>query len=163
MKRANTQYWACQMAGWGVYSGIGLTTAVLDNGWRPSIVIGYVLFFLYSMGLTHLLRGEIRRRHWIGLPLARALPRLAAASVAIGAVQTALVVGVYTAIEGRLGVWSEPSWIAFMFMGLSVIVTFWTILYLTITTLRHSREARRKEIEMKLALSNAELARWKPR
>ncbi len=157
MKRTKAQYWACQVAGWSAYSAIGLSTAVLDNGWRPSIIIGYLLFFLYSIGLTHLLRAQIHRRHWTSLPLLRALARLAAASVAIGAVQSALVVGVYTTIEGRLGVWSHPSSIAFMFMGVSIIDTIWTILYLTITTLRHSREAQRNEMQMKLALSDAEL------
>jgi two-component system sensor histidine kinase AlgZ len=157
MKSINAQYWGCQIAGWSAYSAIGLTTGVLDNGWRPSIVIGYLLFFFYSIGLTHLLRAEIHQRHWTSLPAPRALVRLAAASIAIGAVQSALVVGIYTAIEGRLGVWSQPSSIAFLFMGVSIVTTIWTILYLTITTFRHSREVRRSEMQMKLALSNAQL------
>ncbi|MFZ0594629.1 MAG: hypothetical protein WAM39_29500, partial [Bryobacteraceae bacterium] len=62
MKRTKAQYWACQVAGWSAYSAIGLSTAVLDNGWRPSIIIGYLLFFVYSIGLTHLLRAQIHRR-----------------------------------------------------------------------------------------------------
>lgn len=157
MKKANTAYWACQIAGWGAYSAIGVLVGILDNGWRASVIVGYILFFFYSIGLTHLLRGEIRRRHWTDLPLHRSLPRLAAASVAIGAVQTILVVGVYTAIEGRLGVWNPPSNIAFLFLGVSVFTTIWTILYLTLTTLRHSREVQRQEMQMKLALSEAQL------
>jgi LytS/YehU family sensor histidine kinase len=83
--------------------------------------------------------------------------RLASASIAIGVVQSALVVGIYTAIEGRLGVWSQSSSIAFLFMGVSIVTGIWTILYLTITTIRQSREVRRNEMQMKLALSNAEL------
>jgi len=157
MKRTDAQYWVCQIGGWGAYSTVGLWAAVLDHGWRPSIVIGYLLFFLYSIGLTHLLRGVVRRRHWTSLPLHRALVRLAAASMAIGAVQSALVVGVYTAIEGRLGVWSDRSSIAYLFIGVSVMATIWTILYLAITTMRHSREVRRNETLMKHALTNAEL------
>ena len=157
MRRTDAQYWACQIGGWGAYSAIGLWIGVLDTGWRPSVVIGYVLFFLYSIGLTHVLRGVIRRRRWTSLPLHRALARLAAASVVIGVVQSTLVVGVYTAIEGRLGVWSERSSIAYLFIGVSVFTTIWTILYLTITTMRHSREVRRNEIQMKRALTNAEL------
>jgi hypothetical protein len=158
MKRIDTQYWACQIAGWGAYSfAVGLWTGVLENGWRPSIIIGYLLFFLYSIGLTHLLRAEIHRRHWTSLPIPRALVRLATASILIAAVQSALVVGVYTALEGGLGIWRQLSSIAFMFIGLSVMTTIWTILYLTITTLRQSRQARRNEMQMKLALSNAEL------
>ena len=157
MKRTNAQYWACQVAGWGAYSAVGLSTAVTDNGWRPSVVVGYLLFFLYSIGFTHLLRSEIHRRRWIGLPLLPLLTRLAASGIAIAALQSALIVGVYTAIEGQLGVWSQPSSTAFMFLGLSTINSIWATLYLTITTLRHSREMRRNEMQMKLALSNAEL------
>jgi len=157
MKRAGAQYWALQIAGWTAYGGVGLSTAVMENGWRPSIVIGYILFPLYSMGLTHLLRAQIHRRQWNGLPLHRALARLAVASIAIGAAQTVLVVGIYTAIEGQLGVWSQPSSIGFLFLGVSMITTIWTILYLAITTFRNSREMQSNEIKMKLALSNAEL------
>lgn len=158
MKRTNAQYWTCQIAGWGAYSfAAGLPTGVLDHGWRPSVVIGYILFFLYSIGLTHLLRREAKRRHWTALPLPQALARLVAASIAIAAVQSALVVGIYAAIEGQLGVWSRPSSIVFMFIGLSVIGTIWTILYLTITSQRHSYEVRRNEKRMKAALGEAEL------
>jgi LytS/YehU family sensor histidine kinase len=38
-----------------------------------------------------------------------------------------------------------------------VIDTIWAILYLAITTFRRSREVQRSEMQMKLALSNAEL------
>jgi sensor histidine kinase YesM len=157
MRKASLFYWLCQVCGWGAYSAIGLWTAVLDHGWKPSVVYGYILFFLYSIGFTHILRGIIHRGNWISLPLPRVIVRLALASVLIGTIQTTLVVSVYTAIEGSRGVWSDKSSIAFLFMGVSIFTTIWTILYLTITTMRHSREARRNQMQMKLALSNAEL------
>ncbi|MGH9396535.1 MAG: sensor histidine kinase [Terriglobia bacterium] len=157
MKTRNAQYWVCQISGWAAFSAIGLTTGAMENGWRPSVVIGYLLFFLYSIGLTHLLRREIRRRAWTALPLARAAVRLAAACIAIAAVQSGLVVGVYTAIEGRLGVWSQPSSVVYMFLWLSVVMAIWSVLYFAITSLRHSREVQQKETQMKLSLSEAEL------
>lgn len=158
MKTTNPSYWACQILGWGAYSyGAGLSTGVMENGWRPSIVIGYLLFFLYSIGLTHLLRAQIHRRKWASLSLPQALARLAPASILIAAVQSALVVGIYTSIEGNLGVWSPASSIAYMFIGLSVIDSIWVILYLAVTTFRGSREVQRSEMQMRLALSNAEL------
>jgi len=158
MKAKNAQYWACQIVGWGAYSfGAGLSTGVIANGWRRSVVIGYLLFFLYSIGLTHLLRSQIHRRKWTSLSLPKALLRLVPAGMLIATVQSALVVIVYTAIEGHLGEWSQASSIAYMFIGLSVVDTIWAILYLAITTFRHSREVQRREMQMKLALSNAEL------
>jgi len=155
--RTNNQYWFCQIAGWGAYSALGMWTGFLDHGPRLSVIVGYILFFLYSIGLTHLLRRQILRRHWTSLPLPAALLRLAASSLAIGAIQASLVVGVYAAIEGRLGVWSDASSVAFLFMGVSVVTTIWSVLYLSITSLLHSREARRREERMKLALGDAEL------
>jgi len=157
MKRRNREYWACQIAGWGGFSAVGLITGVMENGWRPSVVIGYIFFFLYSIGFTHLLRAEIHRRAWMSLPPLRALARLSVAGILIAAVQSGLVVGIYTAIEGKLGDWSEPSSIVYMFLWLAVIGNIWGILYFAITALRHSREVRRNETQMKLALSEAEL------
>lgn len=134
-----------------------MSTGVLERGWRPSIAFGYSLFFLYSIGLTHLLRSAVHRYRWNNLPLTRALARLVPAGITIAGVQGLLVVLIYWAIEGDLGPWKEPSSIAYMFIGLSVVDTIWSVLYLAITTFRHSRELRRNEIQMKLALSNAEL------
>lgn len=136
---------------------MGLSIAVLESGWRPSAIAGYLLFFGYSIGLTHLLRRIIHRRGWTGLPLSSALMRLTIGSILLGALESALVVGVYTLIEGNLGIWRERPSIAFMFIGLSVVNTIWTVLYLSITTMRHSREQRRAEVETKLALSKAQL------
>ena len=158
MKRVgSTQYWTCQLCGWAAYSAVGLTTALLEHGPRPSAVIGYLLFFAYSIGLSHLLRTEIRRRGWLALPLTRTLPRFAGAVLAMGAVQTALVLAVYMAIERGRGVWQQPSDVAFLFLGVCSVDAIWVVLYIALTTLRHSREARRNEERMKLALSEAEL------
>lgn len=157
MRRRNAEYWACQIGGWGAFSAVGLTTGVMENGWRASVVIGYLLFFFYSIALTHALRREIRRRAWTSLPLLKALARLSAAGVLIAAVQTGLVVGVYTAIEGRLGVWSQLSSIVYMLLWLAAVGNIWAILYFAITALRHSWEVRQRETQMKVALSEAEL------
>jgi len=77
MRRANKFYWLYQICGWGAYSVIGLWTAVLEHGWRPSATYGYILFFLYNIALTHLLRGVIHRRAWTRLSLPGILVRLA--------------------------------------------------------------------------------------
>jgi two-component sensor histidine kinase len=156
-RKTNWLYWICQACGWGAYSLVGLSTAVLDHGWRPSATYGYLLFFFYNIGLTHLLRDVIRRRNWRSLPLGWLLVRLALACLLIGSIQTALVVGIYRVIEGSIGVWGEKGAVAWLFMGVTIATTVWVILYLTITTLRHSRDTRRNEMRMKLALSDAEL------
>jgi LytS/YehU family sensor histidine kinase len=157
MKIGNRTYWACQICGWATYSALGIWTATLENGWRPTIILGYLLFFLYSVGLTHLLRREAQRKQWTTLAIPAALLRFIPTAIATGAIQSALVVGVYRVLEGRLGIWSTPSAIVYMFLGLSSIDVIWSILYLTITAQRRAREAARTELRMKLALSEAEL------
>jgi LytS/YehU family sensor histidine kinase len=157
MKTGNKLYWFCQIVGWGTYSTVGLSTAVIDHGWRPSAVYGYILFFLYNIGLTHLLRYTFHRRNWAALPLPGILVRLAIASLVIGAIQASLVVGIYTAIEGSMGVWKENGSIVFLYMGVSIATAIWSTLYLTVTTMRNSREMRRREAQMKRALGDAEL------
>jgi len=157
MKSSNATYWACQIGGWGAYSALGTTAAVMENGWRPSIIVGYCLFFLYSMSFSHLLRRLALRRGWLSLTPARALARLSAGAILIATIQTGLVVGVYSAIEGSLGDWRQPSSIVYMFLSLSVVGNIWVILYFSITSLHHTRELRRNETQMKLALSEAEL------
>jgi two-component system, LytTR family, sensor histidine kinase AlgZ len=157
MDTRNVAYWICQIAGWGIYSAIGLTTGVMDHGLRPSVTIGYLLFFLYSIGLTHGLRSHIRRHHWSSLPPYQALLRLVPASAAMAAIQSGLVVGIYTLLEGGMGIWREYSAIFYMFLGITVFDTIWCVLYLAIVTFRQSHEMRENELRMQLALSNAEL------
>src|SRR5581483_7260695 len=152
MARMNRAYWLCQIGGWGAYSLVGASSGVLEHGWRASVVIGYLLFFLYSIGLTHLLRRQIHRRQWTALPLQRLLPRLAASSLIIGAIQTTLVVAIYSAIEGNPGPWRQPSADGFMFIGVTFVTAIWCALYLAITGMRAAREVRRNEMRMKLAL-----------
>jgi hypothetical protein len=156
MKRTGKFYWLCQICGWGAYTVVGISSSVLEHGWTRD-VWGYTFFFLYNIGLTHLLRGIIKHRHWASLPLPQVLLRLGVASVAIGVIQAALVVGIYTALEGSLGVWRDWHAVAFLWTGVTIATTVWNILYLAIVSLRHSREARRQQNQMQIALGNAEL------
>ena len=157
MKTGNAPYWACQIGGWIAFSALGLTTGAMESDWRPSLVVGYLLFFLYSVGFTHLLRLLSLRRGWTNLAPPRSFARLSAGAILIAMIQTGLVVGIYSAIEGSLGIWREPSSIVYMLLWLSVVDNIWVILYFSITSLRHTREVRRNETQMKLALSEAEL------
>jgi two-component system sensor histidine kinase AlgZ len=156
MNMRNAAYWTCQVLGWGTWTALGIAMAIRQVGWRPSIVIGYVLFFLYSILLTHFLRREIRRRHWLALPAGRMVPRLLAASLLTAAVQTALVIGVQVGIEGKR-TFNSLSAVTGLAFGLMWAAILWTILYVAITAMRRDREARRNTLQLQLALREAEL------
>ncbi len=148
MKTRNTAYWACQILGWGSYTAIGVAVAVREVGPTLSVLVGFALFFLYSIGLTHLLRREIKRRGWLSMPFRKSIPRLLGASVLTGLIMAALVVAISAALERRLS-WDAQGTVALT----SSVVTFtvgWTILYVAITSTRTAMQGR-------LALREAEL------
>lgn len=150
MNTTKLVYWICQVLGWGSYSGIGLWFATRQAGWRPSIVIGYALFFCYSIALTHLLSRRIQSHRWLSLPLGRAFPRLAGGSVAVGSVQTLLVIGVSAALEGRLGAFGQAGTVLAAWLGITVATSIWTVLYV-------AYQARLHALRFQLALREAEL------
>src|SRR6185312_3782318 len=90
--KTNWLYWGCQIAGWGVYSVVGLTIATLTTGWHAGTAIGFALFFVYSIACTHWMRGFIRRRGWLALPPIRGFPRIFSTAIAVGFLLAALVV-----------------------------------------------------------------------
>src|SRR5689334_6371779 len=89
-----SKYWLCQVAGWGIYSATGLflTTYYGDAG--VAAAAGYGLYLLYSIGLTELFRIQIRQRRWLDLDFWPKMLRLGLCVVAIGAIQTGLVLGI---------------------------------------------------------------------
>src|ERR1019366_9681597 len=89
--KTKSAYWACQTIGWGSYVAVGLWAATRAVGWRPSVIVGYVLFYGYSIALTDLLRREIRRRQWLDASSGRVLWRMGLAVIAIGILQTFLI------------------------------------------------------------------------
>ena len=157
MNTRNATYWICQILGWGIWSAIGISIAVSQVGWRASIVIGYLLFFLYSIALTHWLRREIRRRQWLSLPAKRMVPRLLGASLLTGAVQSALVIGIAAALE-RTPRLAQPGALLGIVSSLIWSNVLWTMLYVAITAMRRDREGRRNTLQLQLALREAELS-----
>src|SRR6516162_9370292 len=93
-------YWVCQVAGWGSYSAIVFAVMTRFMGWHTFIFIGFVLFFFYSIGFTHLLRLRIRKRLWLAMPASRGLPRIFGSALLIGIVEACLVILIARILEG---------------------------------------------------------------
>src|ERR1039457_2939587 len=100
--KTKSAYWACQLIGWGSYVALGLFFAAQAVGWRASVVVGYVLFFGYSIALTDLLRREIRRRQWLDASPGSVIWRMGLSVIAIGMVQTFLIFSVTRLLTGTL-------------------------------------------------------------
>ena len=148
-------YWACQAVGWGGYSVAGLLGVGQQAGWHLSLIVGYLLFAVYSIALTDLLRREIRRRGWLDASTGRMYGRLTLGAVTVGSIQSFLVVAINVALEGTSNSFIlHPGAALWLWTGVVGATSIWTILYVSLTAQRRSRE---KEVHLQLAVSEAEL------
>jgi uncharacterized membrane-anchored protein YhcB (DUF1043 family) len=147
-------YWTYQAFYWGIFAAIGLAINVVNGGNIRNLVISHILFFFYSIGLTHVFHGRIQRWRSRQLRASRMRPRLFAGTLVIGLIQTALVVSIDTALNGEpLNYWPRVAVIS-LGWGMYIGTLVWTLAYVRITE-RHAQEQR--EANMQLALREAEL------
>ena len=152
--KTKSAYWACQLTGWGAYAVLGLFFSAQTVGWRPSVVVGFVLFFGYSIALTDLLRREIRRRQWLDASPRHGLWRMALAVIAIGMVQTFLIFSVTLLLTGSLTQMGGTSSLFGTLVGVTGVDCAWAVFYVAATGPRRYRE---REVRLQLALREAEL------
>jgi two-component sensor histidine kinase len=154
-RKANWIYWACQIAGWGTYSVVvfGITTAFI--GWRTDIFAGFVLFFLYSIGLTHLLRQTIQKRQWLSARAFPALLYIFGAAVGTGAIQTGLVILIARVMVGE-NAFDRTAAVS-MASSITFITCAWAAVYVVVHWYRRVREAQLREVQAQLSLQKAEL------
>ena len=150
-----TRYWACQILGWGAYTAIGIFSTAQQVGWRFPTVAGYLLFCVYSIVLTDLLRREIRRRDWLATWKFQTLLRLFLAALAIAAIQTFLVEAIDVTFLGRRSeFYLHPPYTFGMLVGVLAADSAWLLFYIAITSKRRYQE---KEVRLQLAVREAEL------
>ena len=142
-------YWLCQVLGWGSYALIG-ALFVTQHAPAARVAIGYGLYFLYSIALTHWLRGYVRRHGWLEKPdRLHHLPAYLAAW-AVGFVQAGLVIAVDSLLSrGHSELW-QPDVVGGAVFGISMVPLGWMAVYDAVTSGRRAKERE-------LALRDAEL------
>lgn len=148
--KTNRAYWTCQILGWGSYSVFGMWMAARQAGWIPEVTIGYPLYFLYSVALTHWLRLQVKRRGWLETPVRPRYLQLFLSAWITGLVQASLVIAISRLVAGSRSSFHDPSVAAFAALGISNLTLGWMVLYLAVTSGRRYREKQ-------LALREAEL------
>jgi hypothetical protein len=166
---APLDYWLCQLAGWGLYAAAEVTAATqvlrLPLG-RSALEI----FLLAAAGLavTHLLRAFLRRHGRARLPLRALVPRVLAVALLFSLPLAAVTHYMSIAklwgpdqvdieslhITSGLVDWARGLVLVLNWTALFVV---WTVLYLTITALRHQRSAALRQSELTRALQASEL------
>jgi signal transduction histidine kinase len=148
-------YWTLQVSGWGAYTAVGILGVAQRIGWHAAVVAGYVLFGMYSIALTELFRREILRRRWLDDGTARMVAILALGAGVVGSIQTFLVVAVDAALQATNDSFlRHPANALALWVGVIGVTFVWTILYVSLTAHRRSRE---KEVHLQLAVREAEL------
>lgn len=163
---AGRLYWACQIGGWGIYTGSKIWAALfyLHLPWLPTITAALILHGA-AFGLTHALRGYVRRREWYTLPRGRLALRIVLAGLVLGVpfgIATNLTPLAALQDPGLVDAGSGPSagpglvlllntinW-AFVFMT-------WLALYFGALAVRQFRSAELRQSELARALQLAEL------
>jgi LytS/YehU family sensor histidine kinase len=135
--------------------------AVQQVGWLPSSLVGFPLFFCYSIALTDLLRREIRRRPSLSSPRGWSWVVLFLLPPIMAGVQTFLVAAFSLVLRqldsptARLGlITSHPAEILNTWTSITAADMMWLLLYLALTTTRRFQE---KELRLQLSLREAEL------
>jgi hypothetical protein len=156
-------YWICQFAGWGAYAASKIWAAIfyLHLPWLLAITEAVALHGA-ALGLTHVLRGFVRRRHWSSLPRARLAVCIVAAGLVLGvpfgiatqftslsALQDPGLVGEAAAGPAVILLLHTINW-AFVFMA-------WLVLYFGALALRQYRSVELRQSELARALQLAEL------
>lgn len=147
-------YWTYQVLGWPLYAAISFVLNVVGGAPVSTMIATHVVFFAFSIALTHGLRSLIRRHRFGPWSKARKRILLFLVVAAIGALQTACIVATDLIVEGEnAGPWSPVAFLA-LWWGMTLATNIWTGLYLKITAQRRQNEM---DAQMRLALRDAQL------
>jgi len=151
-------YWGCQVLGWAAYSAIGIvfnlrSTGVLNRG----MLIGYGLFFLYSIALTHQLRRLIERRGWLALPPSKALLRVGLGAFATASLQTFLVLLVEAVSSDVTAMLRYPMIVLMLWLNICFGTFIWTGIYVGVASMLRTRWAAKRAKAMESSLQEARL------
>lgn len=157
-------YWICQLAGWGIFTVLKvLAIGVADLPW-VSASVTIVLLNGAGLGLSHALRGYIKRHHWSEAGTRKLLWRGLVASAILGvplAVATSLSpVDMLQAPD--LPKLFRPPLVPVMtfllnWVNCAFVFAVWLVIYFTTIAIRRHQAAAFRQSEMARALQHAEL------
>ena len=161
-------YWVCQFAGWLALLFFQLLTlSVLRELSGQSITQLYVAVVLLGVSgflLSHLFYLEIRRRHWLQIPLRTVWPRMFAGIILLATVQCGMDIVVsallvhgtplhQSLVQQNLGPAARlVSWLADLFL-----FALWLTIYLAVHEFRSRRIAEVNALRLELVAQEAQL------
>ncbi len=137
-------YWISQFTGWFFFIGINLfiVSSFEELTWQRLLV--WIFLGILGIVSTHLLRGIIRKKNWLNLPLKNTIPRILASSIIAGIIIYALVF----AASYVAGTFKQDEYnIARVIAGTtntSILILLWSLIYFVI---HYMENYKKKEIE----------------
>ena len=150
-------YWAIQWTGW-ISVSVVLIALQIALGVRYEQLrqfVGWPIFALAGIGLSHAARAYFRQRNWLQLPLRRLGAHVLAATLVAGALLAAAIVagimlstGKPVALAGVVGSW----------MNATILMLGWIIIYLGAGHYRSAEQSRLEAVQTRLEAKQAQLA-----
>lgn len=137
-------YWLLQALGWTCWGLIGIALVSLFGRFSWLLVGIEGIVAVVTMLGSHGLRGIIRRRGWVGMPLLRLLPRLLAA---IAGVAAGSIVGIGLLVTGILWLRHQLGghfpWVDYVgyYINTCLALTLWSVTYLGVHYFERYRSA----------------------
>jgi sensor histidine kinase YesM len=137
-------YWISQITGWFVFIGVNLfiVSSFEELTWQRLLV--WIFLGILGIVSTHILRGIIRKKNWLNLPLKNTIPRILASSIIAGIIIYSLV---FTA-SYVAGTFKQDEYnVARVIAGItntSILILLWSLIYFVI---HYMENYKKKEIE----------------
>jgi two-component system, LytTR family, sensor kinase len=145
MKLSRKQlYWISQVTGWYFFIGINLfiIASFEELPWQRVLV--WIFLGFLGIVFTHVIRGVIRKKNWLNLPLKNTIPRVLTTSIITGIIIYALVF----AASYLAGTFKQEEYnFARLVAGIintSILILLWCLIYYVV---HYMENYKKKEIE----------------
>jgi len=137
-------YWISQITGWYLFIGINLfiISSFEEVTWQRVLV--WIFLGFLGIVFTHVIRGVVRKKNWLNLPLKNTIPRILTTSIITGIIIYALVF----AASYLAGTFKQEEYnFARLVAGIintSILILLWCLIYYVV---HYMENYKKKEIE----------------
>jgi len=157
--RPSRAYWICQLTGWSLYGAFN--TVIFAAALRHHLALTAINVLsncAFGAFYTHRYRRLVHARGWLRLSLLALLPRMVAASIALGALleTTGLLV---SRVSMPVELWKppEPIGIIIYLFNFSVVFFAWQLIYFGVHLFDRSRRLELERWQLQAAAQASEL------
>ncbi|MCZ6701872.1 MAG: histidine kinase [Ignavibacteria bacterium] len=150
-------YWLCQIIGWGTFVLVNFLIISSFEELRWERIISGTSYLIAGIGFTHIFRGMIKKRNWLGLPLKKIAPNVILSIILLGVTIYGVMYSVsffsgtmvkqdYTAIRPIIGLINTT--------GISLL---WALIYFSIHYLENYKKTEIESLIWEAAVKDYEL------